>query len=226
MKNNLVISNGAVQLMSRTDDGINNTLIPSSEWVGTGTYTYSNDGVTFSFTKIVSLDGNVILKQIDAITFEFVMEKENKDQYELLYDNVLTEASNAIINFADVNFNKQYKSIKIQIEGQCSTTGANLYMRRNNNTTNYVLFGNISHTAERLYEIKYENEPTLRNATTIRPSRISLQVINYSTYLTTMSGITPHAVNVEEIENIKLDLSGGATFNAGTRVAVWGVRNV
>ena len=81
MKNNLVISNGAVQLMSRTDDGtntfyINGSLIPSSSWVGTGAYTYSNGGGTFTFTKIDSLDGNVMLKQIDDTTFEFDVIKD------------------------------------------------------------------------------------------------------------------------------------------------------
>ena len=76
MKNYIVISGGSVQLLSRTDDGtntfyLNDTLIPSSAWVGSGIYTFYQSGVLYTFNKIDSLTGNIFLKQLDATSFEF-----------------------------------------------------------------------------------------------------------------------------------------------------------
>ena len=53
MKNILNIDNGIPTLLSNVDDGtntlyINDELVPSSEWTGTGYYTFTSGGLTFT----------------------------------------------------------------------------------------------------------------------------------------------------------------------------------
>lgn len=71
MKNVLTYKNGSQDLLANVDDGsntiyINDSLIPSTDWVGTGTYTTVVTGTTISIERISDLSGNIMLqKQAD-----------------------------------------------------------------------------------------------------------------------------------------------------------------
>ena len=73
MKNSLILENSEIALYSTADDGtnrlfINNTLIPTSSWVGTGVYTYQN----ITIHKAESLTGNLMLKKLADFEYFFV----------------------------------------------------------------------------------------------------------------------------------------------------------
>lgn len=71
MKNVLNYKNGSQDLLANVDDGsntiyINDSLIPSTDWVGTGTYMTVVTGTTISIERISDLSGNIMLqKQAD-----------------------------------------------------------------------------------------------------------------------------------------------------------------
>lgn len=71
MKNVLTYKNGSQDLLANVDDGsntiyINDSLIPSTDWVGSGTYTTVVTGTTISIERISDLSGNIMLqKQAD-----------------------------------------------------------------------------------------------------------------------------------------------------------------
>ena len=72
MKNSLILENSEITLYSTADDGtnrlfINNTLIPTSSWVGTGVYTYQN----ITIHKAESLTGNLMLKKLADFEYFF-----------------------------------------------------------------------------------------------------------------------------------------------------------
>mgnify|MGYP003293337171 CR=1 FL=1 len=67
MKNILNIDNGIPTLLSNVDDGtntlyINDELVPSSEWTGTGYYTFTSGGLTFTIQKIRDDSGNIMFR--------------------------------------------------------------------------------------------------------------------------------------------------------------------
>ena len=73
MKNSLILENSEITLYSTADDGtnrlfINNTLIPTSSWVGSGVYTYQN----ITIHKAESLTGNLMLKKLADFEYFFV----------------------------------------------------------------------------------------------------------------------------------------------------------
>lgn len=73
MKNSLMLENSVLTLYSTVNDGtnrlfINNTLIPSSNWVGTGTYSFQN----ITIHKAAELTGNLMLKKITDYEYFFV----------------------------------------------------------------------------------------------------------------------------------------------------------
>lgn len=70
MKNILNIDNGIPTLLSNVDDGtntlyINDELVPSSEWTGTGYYAFTSGGLTFTIQKIRDDSGNIMLQLIE-----------------------------------------------------------------------------------------------------------------------------------------------------------------
>lgn len=77
MKNTLK-HNGTTQLLlANVDDGtnrlfINDVEIPSSRWVGSGTYTQTINGVTISITKIADATGNIMLQKISDTVYKLV----------------------------------------------------------------------------------------------------------------------------------------------------------
>lgn len=73
MKNSLILENSEITLYSTNNDGtnrlfINNVLIPSSDWVGTGVYTFQN----ITIHKAESLTGNLMLKKLADFEYFFV----------------------------------------------------------------------------------------------------------------------------------------------------------
>lgn len=85
MKNVLTHENGSAVLLANVDDGtnrlfINDEEIPSSQWVGTGNYTKTIDGVTISITKIANLSGNIVLKKVTDTSFRLVKKAEALQQ--------------------------------------------------------------------------------------------------------------------------------------------------
>lgn len=72
-------------LLANVDDGtnrlfINDEEIPSSQWVGTGNYTKTIDGVTISITKIANLSGNIVLKKVTDTSFRLIKKAEALQQ--------------------------------------------------------------------------------------------------------------------------------------------------
>ena len=85
MKNVLTHKNGSAVLLANVDDGtnrlfINDEEIPSSQWVGSGNYTKTIDGVTISITKIANLSGNIVLKKVTDTSFRLVKKAEALQQ--------------------------------------------------------------------------------------------------------------------------------------------------
>lgn len=88
MKNTLSINNGIAMLLVCLDDGsnrffINDTEIPSSSWVGSGTYTYTSGGVTFVINKVADTDGNIMLIQVDTYEYSLIKKEDQQSTYGL-----------------------------------------------------------------------------------------------------------------------------------------------
>ena len=77
MKNLLEIdNNGSLQMAFSTDDGtnsfhINGTEIPAADWQGTGNYTYTVNGITYTIGKAPDSTGNYQLIQDSDYNFHF-----------------------------------------------------------------------------------------------------------------------------------------------------------
>ncbi len=73
MKNSMTITNNVVQQVTCADDGtnrlfINDTEIPSTDWVGSGSYTYGS----ITIDQIADLSGNIQLSEITATHYALV----------------------------------------------------------------------------------------------------------------------------------------------------------
>lgn len=74
---NILNHNGTQTLLANVDDGtnrifINDVEIPSSEWVGTGSYTQVIEGVTISITKVPDTSGNIMLQKIADNSYQLI----------------------------------------------------------------------------------------------------------------------------------------------------------
>ena len=83
MKNIILITEDGEQLISSTDDGtnqliINDTVIPSVDWVGTGTYTDTIHGHSISIDKAPDLDG--IIQLVKLSTYNYALKKAKTQQ--------------------------------------------------------------------------------------------------------------------------------------------------
>ena len=81
MKNVLKHNGTAQQLLSNVNDGsntifINDVEIPSSSWVGSGTYTQVIGSTTISITKISDLSGNIMLQKQSENNYALVRKSE------------------------------------------------------------------------------------------------------------------------------------------------------
>ena len=78
MKNIILITEDGEQLIASTDDGtnqliINDTVIPSADWVGTGTYTATIQGHNISIAKSPDLNG--IIQIIRLSPYNYALKK-------------------------------------------------------------------------------------------------------------------------------------------------------
>ena len=77
MKNSLLIDDtGVLQMASSTDDGtnsliVNGTTIPTSDWIGSGDYTFTINSVTYTITKAPNSTGNYQLIKDSETEFHF-----------------------------------------------------------------------------------------------------------------------------------------------------------
>ena len=77
MKNILLIDdNGVLQMASSTDDGtnslfVNDTEIPTTDWIGSGDYTFTINSVTYTIAKAPNSTGNYQLIKDDDTEFHF-----------------------------------------------------------------------------------------------------------------------------------------------------------
>ena len=91
MKNNLTINENGIQMLSAIDDGtnaliINGAEIPSSSWVGSGNYTFTESGTTYTIKKAESAIGNYQLIQDTATTLHFQKPMSKVDEMlDILY---------------------------------------------------------------------------------------------------------------------------------------------
>lgn len=103
MKNTLTYSQGAQSLLANMNDGTNRILIngveiPSSDWTGTGTFTYSVEGATISIQRIADTSGNIMLQKVATDSYRLVRKEESSWQTTTgdTKDNVTTFTSSDV----------------------------------------------------------------------------------------------------------------------------------
>lgn len=118
MKNILTINNGIAILLSNVDDGtnaiiINGDEIPSTEWTGTGNYTYIDSGVTFTIQKIADDTGNIMLQLVSGTTYRLVKYKAANINNAYLIDDPAenTLADGDYIPFYDTSASEKKKTL-------------------------------------------------------------------------------------------------------------------
>ena len=86
MKNILLIDdNGVLQMASSVDDGtnaliVNGTTISTSDWIGTGDYTFTIGTVTYTIAKAPNSTGNYQLIKDDETEFHFARAYSKRDE--------------------------------------------------------------------------------------------------------------------------------------------------
>lgn len=78
MKNILIHNGTGQQLLSNVDDGsntifINDAEIPSSSWVGSGSYTQDIDGTTIYIEKVAALVGDIMMQRVSENHYRLVV---------------------------------------------------------------------------------------------------------------------------------------------------------
>ena len=111
MKNTLMITTDNDDLVSSVDDGtntlfINDTEIPSTDWVGTGNYTTTVEGHSITIAKIASLTGNVMIEKVSSFSYRLVAVSEKYPVYQDAEGNV-TVSGNVTDGTGNVLSNKQ-----------------------------------------------------------------------------------------------------------------------
>lgn len=120
MKNILNIDNGIPTLLSNVDDGtntlyINDELVPSSEWTGTGYYTFTSGGLTFTIQKIRDDSGNIMLQLIErsgGTSYRLIKYISNAEKYYSIEDPAETDlADGDYVPFYDTSAGAKKKSL-------------------------------------------------------------------------------------------------------------------
>ena len=120
MKNILNIDNGIPTLLSNVDDGtntlyINDELVPSSEWTGTGYYTFTSGGLTFTIRKIRDTSGNIMLQLIEqsgGTSYRLIKAVSTDDKYYSIDDPAETDlADGDYVPFYDTSAGAKKKSL-------------------------------------------------------------------------------------------------------------------
>lgn len=113
MKNEIIISTDNDDLVSSVDDGtntlfINDTEIPSTDWVGTGNYTTTVEGHSVTIAKIASLTGNVMIERVSSFSYRLVAVNQKYPVYQDAEGNV-TVSGNITDGSGNVLSNKAEK---------------------------------------------------------------------------------------------------------------------
>lgn len=120
MKNILNIDNGIPTLLSNVDDGtntlyINDELVPSSEWTGTGYYTFTSGGLTFTIRKIRDNSGNIMLQLIEqsgGTSYRLIKAISNDEKYYSIEDPAETDlADGDYMPFYDTSAGRKKKTL-------------------------------------------------------------------------------------------------------------------
>lgn len=117
MKNILAIENGIATLLSNVDDGTNSIYIngdelASSNWVGTGNYTFTNGGVTFTIQRIADNTGNIMLQLVSGTTYRLVKYVNSKSNYYSVGDPAETDlVAGDYVPFYDTSAGAKKKSL-------------------------------------------------------------------------------------------------------------------
>ena len=110
MKNTLIITTDNDALVSSIDDGtntlfINDTEIPSSDWVGTGNYTTTVEGHSITIAKIPDLAGNIMIQKVSDYNYKLVSKTNLIPVYQDDQGNVNITGDltvNGLINAVDI----------------------------------------------------------------------------------------------------------------------------
>ena len=130
MKNILNIDNGIPTLLSNVDDGtntlyINDELVPSSEWTGTGYYTFTSGGLTFTIRKIRDTSGNIMLQLIEqsgGTSYRLIKAVSTDDKYYSIDDPAETDlADGDYVPFYDTSAGAKKKSLWSNIVDKIKT---------------------------------------------------------------------------------------------------------
>lgn len=141
MKNIIIITEDGEQLISSTDDGtnqliINDTVIPSADWVGTGTYTDTIHGHNISIDKAPASTGNIQLIKLADYSYSL---KIIKDISSLIIDTIYPVGS--YYETSDNTFDPNVVwggSWILETEGQVHVSAGN----------NYTVSGALSNTSD------------------------------------------------------------------------------
>lgn len=147
MKNILNIDNGIPTLLSNVDDGtntlyINDELVPSSEWTGTGYYTFTSGGLTFTIQKIRDDSGNIMLQLIEqsgGTSYRLIKAISNDEKYYSIDDPAETDlADGDYMPFYDTSAGRKKKTLWSNIVDKIK---AAIWKRNTNAQEGYVTSG-------------------------------------------------------------------------------------
>ena len=135
MKNIILITEDGEQLIASTDDGtnqliINDTVIPSGDWVGTGTYTATIQGHNINIAKSPDLNGIIQIIRLSPYNYALKKAKQpwQQDKTTVTVDSG-RETSLGTVNsnsYKDVSisFNKTFQSVPNVVACFESTAGS------------------------------------------------------------------------------------------------------
>lgn len=142
MKNILDISNGTAILLSNVDDSTNTIFIngdelPSSDWVGTGDYTFTESGVTFTIQRIAEDSGNIMLQLVSGTTYKLVKNQSYNitDAYYTTDPASTDLADGDYVPFYDTSASAKKKSLWSNIISKIITALSNVFIRINGGAT-------------------------------------------------------------------------------------------
>lgn len=109
MKNTLNYSAGAQTLLSNVNDDtnrifINGTEIPSTDWTGTGTFTYSVEGATISIARISDTSGNIMLQKVDTDSYRLIRKEESS------YQTTTGDTKDNVVSFTSADDDSVFNS--------------------------------------------------------------------------------------------------------------------
>lgn len=152
------------------------------------------------------------VKKEDAVT---------GDEWELIYFNQLSEATALVV--PDIVLGNNYRKLKIEVIGACSSAGGNMCVYRNSTSTITTLFGNVVRTAETHYNLEIKNEACLHKNGYIVPTSVEFRNEPTSTSIDTYQGLAQQGHGVQSYNTLRVTSSTGQ-FNVGTSIAVYGVK--